>query len=146
MNVEDEKHTQIDDLDNLDESPQASPGDSLCKAREQLGYNRAAVGQQLGLTEKAVKDLERNQFDRFAGALYVRGYLKNYAKLLTINEDDIMVLFDQYCVDNHLDLDKGDSQSAYVNSKPAISPNTGFLLVGIPIIIAVVAVIIMLIS
>jgi len=86
--------------------PCVGPGVCLCEVREQLGLNRAKVGQQLGLTETAVKDLEKNYFDRFPSSVYVRGYLKNYAKILGESESEIIEIYDQFCKENNLDSGK----------------------------------------
>ena len=55
------------------------------------------------LTETAVKNLETNAFDLFPGSVYVRGYLKNYARLLGSSEDELIALYDQYCAEHQLD-------------------------------------------
>lgn len=89
----------------------AGPGVQLCEAREKLGFNRAKVGQQLGLTETAVKDLEKNYFDRFPSSVYVRGYLKNYAKMLGISEFRIIENYDRFCLENNLDSGKSTLDS-----------------------------------
>lgn len=82
--------------------PVKSPGLYLSDAREQRGLNRAKVGEKLGLTETAVRDLEQNQFDRFPSSVYVRGYLKNYTKILGEEESDLIELYDQYCLEHNL--------------------------------------------
>ena len=78
------------------DSPSIDPGRLLSDRREQLGLNRAQVGERLGLTETAVRDLEKNHFDRFSGSVYVRGYLKNYAKVLGLDSADLMSAYDSY--------------------------------------------------
>lgn len=83
-----------------------TPGKKLCELREGQGLNRARVGQLLGLTETAVKDLEKNKFENFPGSVYVRGYLKNYARIMGVSEDDIIALYDKYCLDHGLDTGK----------------------------------------
>ena len=80
-----------------------TPGQYLLTAREKSGLNRARVGQALGLTETAVKNLEINGFDLFPGSVYVRGYLKNYARLLGSSEDELIALYDRYCAEHQLD-------------------------------------------
>ena len=82
------------------------PGPLLCEAREHLGLNRAKVGQELGLTETAVKKLEKNHFDRFPNSVYVRGYLKNYAKILGKSESAIIEIYDRFCAENNLESGK----------------------------------------
>lgn len=98
-----------------------SPGKYLLTEREKAGLNRARVGQALGLTETAVKNLETNGFELFPGSVYVRGYLKNYAKLLGTEEDELIAIYDRYCADHQ--LDNGRS-TADLSSMPASKGNT----------------------
>ena len=100
---------QTDPADKEDEQSVTAcvgPGTRLREAREKLGLNRAKAGQQLGLTETSVKDLETNHFDRFASGVYVRGYLKNYAKMLGESEEEIIRIHDQFCLEQNLDSGK----------------------------------------
>ncbi len=97
-----------------------TPGKYLLSEREKAGLNRARVGQALGLTETAVKNLETNDFELFPGSVYVRGYLKNYAKLLGKDEDELIAIYDRYCVDHQ--LDNGRS-TADLSAMPASKGN-----------------------
>jgi len=93
------------DHDNLsgsiDDVP-PSPGEVLSTAREAAGLSQARMATELGLTESSVRDMEENHFEKFAAGIYVRGYLRNYCKLLGLNEVELMGIYDQYCVDKGL--------------------------------------------
>ena len=121
---------------DLEGSPKAAcigPGACLCEAREELGLNRAKVGQQLGLTETAVKDLEKNHFDRFPSSVYVRGYLKNYAKVLGKSETEVIEIYDRFCLENGLDSGKSIMDPAPENTASSHLTKIiiGLLIVGI---------------
>ncbi len=85
----------------------ANPGEHLRRAREQRALNRARLGQSVGLTGAAIKNLENNHFDHFPSAVYVRGYLKSCARMLGEDEGDITAEFDRYCEETGLDAGKG---------------------------------------
>jgi len=97
-----------------------APGTLLCDAREKRQLNRAQVGHYLGLTETAVKNLERNRFDAFPNGVYARGYLKNYAKYMDLDVDELVKLYDQYCVENGIDRLHNKA-----GSEPKSSPKRG---------------------
>jgi cytoskeleton protein RodZ len=89
------------------------PGTLLAKRREEASLSQVQVASELGLTKSCVRDIENNHFEKFAAGIYVRGYLRNYAKLLGIDEQDLMELYDQYCLDNeHAQSDSGGRGSA----------------------------------
>lgn len=101
---EDSVGKNVEDGSDVPSSPEyVTPGQYLLTAREKSGLNRARVGQALGLTETAVKNLETNGFELFPGSVYVRGYLKNYARLLGSSEEELIALYDQYCAEHQLD-------------------------------------------
>ena len=91
-----------------------SPGEMLVSAREAAGMSRARIAADLGLTETAVRDIEENHFAKFAAGIYVRGYLKNYARLLGLEEQQLMQSFDHYCTAAGLSLD-ADGNCVQVN-------------------------------
>jgi len=103
--AETESEAQVEDSEsvNISAVPEnVTPGKYLLTEREKAGFNRASVGEALGLTETAVKNLETNGFELFPSAVYVRGYLRNYAKLLGTKEDQLIAIYDRYCADHQL--------------------------------------------
>lgn len=75
----------------------ASPGAFLAEKREAAGLSRARIATELGLTETVVREIEDNEFDKFPAGIYVRGYLRNYSKILGFEEQELMDIYDQYC-------------------------------------------------
>lgn len=82
----------------LEESPAilADPGAMLTVAREAQGISLDRVARELGLTESAVKALEANKHDKFPAGIYVRGYIKNYCKILGISADAVMEVLEEF--------------------------------------------------
>lgn len=71
----------------------ATPGLLLQQARERSGLTRAAVAEQLNLLPSQVAALEENDFKRFAGEIFVKGYLRSYARLLKLDIDELLRLY-----------------------------------------------------
>lgn len=78
----------------------ADPGGMLSIAREAQGISIARIARELGLTESAVKALEANKHDHFPAGIYVRGYIKNYCKVLELNPDNIMEMLEEFITRN----------------------------------------------
>jgi cytoskeleton protein RodZ len=66
------------------------PGAELRGERERRKYGLGKVARELGLTESALRELEQNAYDKFPAGIYVRGYLRNYCRLLGLDENRIL--------------------------------------------------------
>lgn len=64
------------------ESP---PGRHLATARESSGLSVADVARQLKLSPWQVEAMEADQYQRLPGAVFVRGFIRNYARLVKLD-------------------------------------------------------------
>lgn len=71
------------------------PGQRLKAAREDSGLALADVAERLRLSTSIVRALEADDYERLPGAAFVKGYLRNYAKLVGLPADDIANLYQQ---------------------------------------------------
>ncbi len=71
-----------------------SPGLLLRQARERLGWSTQQVASKLNLRAAVVEALERDQADDHNALTFVRGYVRAYARLLAIDEQQILASFD----------------------------------------------------
>lgn len=69
---------------------QLSSGQLLQAAREARKLTYADVASKLRLSEQYVKDLEADDFTHIGARTYVRGYLLSYAKLLGIQQEEML--------------------------------------------------------
>lgn len=60
-------------------------GSLLAQAREAAGLTLATVAQQLKLAPRQVKALEEDDFAHLPGRTFVRGFVRNYARLLHLD-------------------------------------------------------------
>ncbi len=67
-----------------------SPGRRLRIARQAKGMTTADIATQLHLSSAIINALERDEHDRMPGPVFVRGYLRNYARLLGLDERDVL--------------------------------------------------------
>lgn len=72
-----------------------NPGESLRKARESKGWSIAEVAAQLNLTPQRLSQIEVGAFDKLPGHTFARGYVRAYAKLLGMDQNRLVLEFDQ---------------------------------------------------
>nr|WP_298147636.1 RodZ family helix-turn-helix domain-containing protein [uncultured Pseudomonas sp.] len=73
-----------------------NPGESLRKARESKGWTIAEVSAQLNLTPQRLGQIEVGAFDKLPGHTFARGYIRAYAKLLDMDQNRLVLEFDQF--------------------------------------------------
>lgn len=72
-----------------------NPGETLRNARENKSWSQADVAVKLNLTVQALGHLESGEFAKLPGNTFARGYIRTYAKLLGIDQEPLVVAFDQ---------------------------------------------------
>ncbi len=66
------------------------PGARLKSARERAGLSLDQVAQQLKLAPRQVKALEDEDFAQLPGRTFARGFVRNYARLLNLDGDELL--------------------------------------------------------
>ncbi len=69
------------------------PGVRLRMVREELGLKRSDVAAGLRLREEIIVDIERDNYNKSPEVVFLRGYLRSYARLLNIDADEIISSF-----------------------------------------------------
>ena len=126
MIAEDEKAnaTTEEDLEPSGK-PLADPGAMLVEAREAQGITLARMARDLGLTESAVRQLEQNLYDKFPAGIYVRGYIKNYSQIVSLDHDEVMEVLEEFITLNGSLASHGsnyDPLGEFANEKKKLSP------------------------
>ena len=70
--------------------PAESPGAALLAERRNQGLSLGDIARQLKLSVRQVEALERDDYATFSGPLFVRGFLRNYAKLLHLEPEALL--------------------------------------------------------
>ena len=68
----------------------ASAGALLRAAREAAGLTQDSVAQQLKLAPRQVRAIEEDDYARLPGRTFVRGFVRNYARLLRVDADAVV--------------------------------------------------------
>ena len=80
-----------------------SPGGLLARARNSQGFSIAEIAENLKITENYVKAIEESAFDALPQPAFVRGYIRNYARLVGLNGEELVKDFDRFIGNDGLD-------------------------------------------
>ena len=83
-----------DSNETHDTSDQVSIGSLLKGARKKQGASTEEIAELLHLRPCIVHDIEADNFEDMTSAIYVKGYIKNYARIVQVDSDAI-----QTCID-----------------------------------------------
>jgi cytoskeleton protein RodZ len=72
-----------------------SPGAILRQARQKGNLSIKHIADRLFLDAHVIQALEDDNYEGMPPTIFIRGYLRNYAKVLDVSEENIMAAFDQ---------------------------------------------------
>jgi cytoskeleton protein RodZ len=75
-----------------------NPGAQLASIREKKGYTVEFVANKLHLRTRVIELIENNEFNSLPGPVFVKGYLRAYAKLLEVSPDPYLAVFNEQFV------------------------------------------------
>lgn len=87
-------------------------GEFLKQMREKKGLSLEYVAEQLKLKVSTVKALEANAYEEIGSLVYIKGYLRSYARLLHVN------------IERHLQIDAPPESAAAISAKPIDKDNS----------------------
>ena len=78
------------------ESPAAvkRPSELLAEARQRLGLSQKEVADKLYLTTSFIKHIDAGEFSSLPKPAFIKGYLRNYARVVDLSGDEIVALYD----------------------------------------------------
>jgi cytoskeleton protein RodZ len=85
-----ERHTISPNVGPAPEPARPSAGALLQLAREDAGLTLDAVAQQLKLAPRQVRAIEEDDFAGLPGRTFVRGFVRNYARLLHLDAEAVL--------------------------------------------------------
>ena len=81
---------------NLGDEAQKSaigPGERLQAARIQQGLSLDDVAHRMHLSLDILKAIEDNNFEEITAPIFVKGYLRAYARIVSLNEDEMILQY-----------------------------------------------------
>src|SRR5881227_3144053 len=70
-------------------------GQMLAAERERQGLSRADVAQRLHMSAYQVEAIETGDYKRLPQGTFLRGFVRNYAKVLGLAPDSVLVLLEE---------------------------------------------------
>jgi cytoskeleton protein RodZ len=100
MSLEDNQQEQLAVTDEVAAPPSGavkrSPGTMLKAQRETLELSVQQVAEKLNLTMHFVRCLEADSYDKLPEAVFVRGYIRTYSRLLGLDPDQLLMIYDEF--------------------------------------------------
>lgn len=78
--------------DNADNAAPKSLGQMLAAERERQGLSRADVAQRLHMSAYQIEAIENGDYARLPRGTFLRGFVRNYAKVLGIDAEPVLAL------------------------------------------------------
>jgi len=72
-----------------------TPGMMLKREREARGLTIKYIAQETKISESSLIAIENNAFDEFPAEVFVRGFLRNYARALSLSAEEIMSAYEE---------------------------------------------------
>ena len=85
------------DKDSSASADELRAGIVLRKAREDAGLSQREVADKLHLLPKQIEALESDNYAYFSAAVFCKGYLRAYGKLLGIDSEPLLQSYVQQC-------------------------------------------------
>lgn len=80
---------------NVAEFFSPGPGERLRAARLSMGFDLAKIASELHLTIQVVESLEADDYQDSNARVFIRGYLRNYARIVGMPVESILRQFDE---------------------------------------------------
>jgi cytoskeleton protein RodZ len=82
-------------MSQIPDSPDsaAGAGERLKLAREQAGLSVEKVAKDLYLDTRIIQAIETNHFNELGAPVYAKGYLRKYARLVGLSEEDVLTQY-----------------------------------------------------
>ena len=72
------------------------PGERLQAARIEQGLSLSDVADRMHLSASILESIEENNFDEITAPIFVKGYLRAYARIVSLNEDEMIQQYIDY--------------------------------------------------
>jgi cytoskeleton protein RodZ len=81
--------------DNAERAVPETPGQILAREREQQGLSRTDVAQRLHMSSWQVEAIESGDYARLPKGPFLRGFVRNYAKVLGLEPESVLSLLSE---------------------------------------------------
>jgi len=124
--------------------PSLTLGEKLRKTRENLGLTYDDIEKVIKIRKKYIRAIEEGDYNSLPPDVYMRGFLKNYSKVLGIKESKVLEMYEKErgAVDNIKQAKKTSRIKPLKSPKIIITPRTFFIILMVLATLAVIGYII----
>ena len=90
----------IETMDEVENHSSLKPGAQLAQVRMERGYTPEYVAGKLHLRVRVIQLLESDDYQNLPEGVFIKGYLRAYAKLLDVSHQPLLDMFNR---ENHTD-------------------------------------------
>lgn len=102
-----------------------TPGTLLREARQAKNLNLSDIAKQMRLSVQWVKDLEKDNYSHAPAVIYIRGYLRAFARCVGVSQDEVMAAFDAMGLEEEFERIKArEERPVKHHAVPVISKST----------------------
>ncbi len=88
--------TRKEKPENEARSTGIGPGERLQAARIQQGLSLQDVASRMHLSGKILEAIEENNFEEITAPIFVKGYLRAYARIVSLDEDEMILQYHDF--------------------------------------------------
>ena len=97
-------------------APKLGPGDRLQAARISKGMTVEEVASKMHLSVGILSSLEENHFEDITAPIFVKGYLRAYSRLVSLDEDEIIQQYLTFYMNGDPPISSTSNTSPEINS------------------------------
>jgi len=114
-------------------------GLKLKKQREVLNMTQADAASKLKLDVSYIDAMETEDFSNMSSSSYVYGYIRGYAKLLKLPEEEILDMYKQGINEEHQLLpDYMGNKATYYSSSPTLNKTWSvWFIIGVGVLVTI---------
>ena len=118
-------------MDEIHNGNQEKPGLQLARIRESKGYSQEYVAGKLHLRVRIIELLEADDYEQMPEPVFIKGYLRAYAKLLAVPVEPLLEIFNGlYSPERKLEKALWQGKRESHKNEHAIRLLTGLIAVG----------------
>ncbi|MBA2652348.1 MAG: helix-turn-helix domain-containing protein [Tatlockia sp.] len=123
-------------MDEIHNGNQEKPGLQLARIREKKGYSQEYVAGKLHLRVRIIELLEEDNYDLMPEPVFIKGYLRAYAKLLSVPADPLLEIFNNiYSTERKLEKTLWQSKRESNKGEQVVRILTGIIAIGAIVVV-----------
>jgi len=119
-------------------SSSRGPGDRLQAGRIEMGLSIEDVASRMHLSNDVVEAIEENNFNNITAPIFVKGYLRAYARIVSLDEDEMIQQYAEFYSDEDPPISSiSNVTPEFSTSDKRVKLITYLVIVGLAVLFAI---------